>query len=370
MTGQPYVSVAFVNRNDGYGGDLEQRIAKFIDYYGYFAARWPGLFEFVICDWNPPEGRARLRDAFNWQRLGDVLHVEVPAETHARLAGTRGRKMLDYIGRNVAIRRGRGEFTLVLNQDIFVSASILEFIAQRKLSRTNFYRADRCDFDFEPCRAVPAEAFEGAALASVFTVHRRHQSNQQPISAATSAQGLAAAGSAPEPGDRLDRGTGVIHCSAASRLHARDRRLARLWELGAIPRLLLGRWHKAYRDDQYHCNFYLHTNASGDFILAAREAFDNIQGMCETTAFYLHLDCYAIVQLFAAGYEQAIFAQPHRVFHADHDRSGRADFKETILWREHEAVLSAILRGERPYRLNGGGWGLDDQHMPEWRLAA
>jgi GT2 family glycosyltransferase len=162
----------------------------------------------------------------------------------------------------------------------------------------------------------------------------------------------------------------VIHCSAASRLHARDRRLARLWELGAIPRLLLGRWHKAYRDDQYHCNFYLHTNASGDFILAAREAFDNIQGMCETTAFYLHLDCYAIVQLFAAGYEQAIFAQPHRVFHADHDRSGRADFKETILWREHEAVLSAILRGERPYRLNGGGWGLDDQHMPEWRLAA
>ena len=48
---QPYVSVAFVNRNDNYGGDLAARIEKFIGYYSDYARRWPGLFEFVICDW-------------------------------------------------------------------------------------------------------------------------------------------------------------------------------------------------------------------------------------------------------------------------------------------------------------------------------
>lgn len=370
MTGQPYISVAFVNRNDGYGGDLEQRIGKFIDYYAHYAARWPGLFEFVICDWNPPEGRSRLRDMFAWHRLGEVLHVEVPAQTHARLAGERGRKMLDYIGRNVAIRRGRGEFSLVLNQDIFVSASILELIAQRRLSDAHFYRADRCDFDFEPCRVVPAQAFEAAALAAVFMVHRRHKSNDQPISVATPGGGLAAAGSGPEPGDHLEQGTGVILCSTATRLLKRDRWRARIWGRGGLLRLLLRRWHKAYVQDQYHRGFYLHTNASGDFILAPRKAFDDIQGMSETTDFYMHLDGYAIVQLFAAGYEQAIFAQPHRVYHADHDRSARADFEEKITWAEHENVLSAILRGERPYRLNGHGWGLADQRLPDWRLAA
>ena len=47
---QPYVSVAFVNRNDNYGGDLAARIEKFIGYYSDYARRWPGLFEFVICD--------------------------------------------------------------------------------------------------------------------------------------------------------------------------------------------------------------------------------------------------------------------------------------------------------------------------------
>lgn len=128
------------------------------------------------------------------------------------------------------------------------------------------------------------------------------------------------------------------------------------------------KWHDGYAVDAYHRRFYLHTNASGDFILAPRKAFDDVHGMVETTDFYMHLDTYAIVQLFAAGYGQRIFAQPHCVYHADHDRSGRADFEESISWPEHEAALSAMLRGERPYQVNGARWGLADDRLPEWRL--
>ena len=39
----PYVSIAFTNRNDGYGGELELRVAKFIDYYAHYVERWPGV---------------------------------------------------------------------------------------------------------------------------------------------------------------------------------------------------------------------------------------------------------------------------------------------------------------------------------------
>ncbi len=92
--------------------------------------------------------------------------------------------------------------------------------------------------------------------------------------------------------------------------------------------------------------------------------------MNETTAFYMHLDGYAITQLFAAGFEQAIFAQPHRVYHADHDRSARAGVHEGMTWPEHEAVLSSILRGEVDFRLNGPDWGLAAESLPEWRLGA
>lgn len=368
MTARPYVSVAFVNRNDGYGGDLEQRIETFIAYYAHYARRWPGLFEFVICDWNPPEGARSLRDAFPWKELGDVLHVEVSPAVHARVAGTRGRKMLDYVGRNVAIRRGRGEFSLVLNQDIFVSEGILEWISRRSLDPRSFYRADRCDFDFERCRGVPPAAFAAAARAAVFCVHRRHQSTDEPISVPATPEQLVRVGSRPEPGDRLEPGTGMIDCAAGVELRARDARRRWVWQAVPFSRPAMRKWHDGYAVDAYHRRFYLHTNASGDFILAPRKAFDDVHGMVETTDFYMHLDTYAIVQLFAAGYGQRIFAQPHCVYHADHDRSGRADFEESISWPEHEAALSAMLRGERPYQVNGARWGLADDRLPEWRL--
>jgi len=364
MRKNPYVSVAFVNRNDGYGGDFETRMGKFIEYYSAFVQRWPGLFEFVICDWNPPENRPRLRDAFPWRELGEVTHVEVPAELHARVAGTNSRTMLDYIGRNVAIRRGRGKFSLVLNQDIFISESILDLIAKRSLSPAHFYRADRCDFDLESCRNAPASEFESAALKAVFAVHRRHRSSDHSISPTTTGAELTGAGSGLEPGDRFEPGTGVIFCQAATRLRKQDVWRARREQVWPSKE---HEWRESYLESAYYRRFFLHTNASGDFILAPRKAFFDIRGMFETTQFYMHLDTYAVVQLFAAGYEQAIFAQPHRVFHADHDRSERAGFQEDIAFPEHEAELSKILRGERSYRLNGRDWGLANAALPLWR---
>lgn len=345
---QPYVSVAFVNRNDNYGGDLAARIEKFISYYSDYARRWPGLFEFVICDWNPPPDRPRLRDAFAWDKLDNVLHIEVPPDVHAKVAGSRGRAMLDYVGRNVAIRGGSGVFSLVLNQDIFVSRSILELIGEKRLSERCFYRADRCDFDFEPCRDKPPQQFEEAALRSVFMVHRRHSSHDLPISVSVTPETIIDSGSKPEDGDIIDPESGIIDCQAAEQLRCTpnptDEVLSTL-----------------------HRQFYLHTNASGDFILAPRQAFADIHGMLETTNFYLHLDTYAVVQLFTAGYRQRIFAQPHRVFHADHDRQGRSDYKEEVPWIDHEMLLSRIIAGARSYKLNQSDWGLASYKLPRIR---
>lgn len=365
---RPYVSVAFTNRNDGYGGDLAARIDKFIDYYAMYARRWPGLFEFVICDWNPPQNAARLRDAFDWKKLGNVLHVEVPPKVHAKIAGPGARQMLDYVGRNVAARRARGEFVLVINQDIFVSDSIMRLIGEERLQRGCFYRADRCDFDFEPCRDVTPERFEAAALAHTFQVNRRHQSTDGPISLPAEKHNLDALGSGPEAGDHLEPETGLIHCRAAARRFKVDSQNAWVWR--RIPALQehLAAWQASVAGDSYYRRFLLHTNAAGDFLLAPRRAFREVKGMWETSKIYLHLDSYAVIQFFAAGYEQVIFQQPHRIFHADHDRSARTGFKEGADWVEHEQAFSGMLRGERPYRLNGGDWGLAKEDLPTWRL--
>jgi hypothetical protein len=322
----------------------------------------------VICDWNPPSDRPRLREAFDWKRLGNVLHVEVPEAVHAKIAGTRGRKMLDYIGRNVAIRHGSGEFALVINQDIFVSESIMQLILRRKLDRRMFYRADRCDFDFEPCRNEPADRFEAAALAHVFEVHRRHRSTNEPISVAVTPETLIQSGSTAELGDWEDEENGLIHCQRASLQRSTDRVLRFLWRRASRLREELQGWRQREQSPLYHREFLLHTNAAGDFLLAPRAAFQRIHGMWETTDIYLHLDSYATAQLFTAGYGQVIFRQPHRVFHADHDRSARLGFAEGMTWDQHEEKLSRILRGDTGYRMNGADWGLKQERLPTWRL--
>src|SRR5262249_26384464 len=130
----------------------------------------------------------------------------------------------------------------------------------------------------------------------------------------------------------------------------------------------LAEWHATVGKDIFHRSFYLHTNAAGDFLLAPRAAFAKVYGLYETVEIYLHTDAYAVVQLFAAVYNQMIFAPPHPVYHAGHDRSERADFNETITFAGHEAALSSILRHERSYRLNSRSWGLIDRALPLHRL--
>ena len=373
----PYVSVAFTNRNDGYGGDLESRINKFIEYYAYYSNIFPDIFEFVICDWNPPLDRPKLRDAFDWKKLGRVVHVEVPPHVHRQVAGEHGRKMLDYYGRNVSARRGSGEFVLVLNQDIFCSDSIMRAIGRRDLSSHAFYRADRCDFNYEPCRDLAPQEFEAGALKNVFAINRRHMPDNSPISIATTPDNLVADGLRYTFREQYDPERGLITCYGSSRRYKTDKTLSYIAKKWSILKPLLRRympdgefeaWENDYSSDIYYRQFLLHTNASGDFILAPRKAFFDIHGMPETTKFYMHLDGYAIHQLFAAGYTQVIFGQGHRVYHADHDRSGRADFKEEITWEQHEAALSNLLREPKAYQLNDDNWGLANFELPTFRI--
>lgn len=336
----PYVSVAFCNRNDNYGGDQIARIEKFIEYYEHFVNRLPDLFEFVICDWNPPPDRPSLAKSYDWNRLGVVSHYVVPPEVHKVYAGERGRPMLDYIGRNACIRRANCPFTLVLNQDIYCSEGVLEFIANQRLSPSCYYRADRCDFDFQSVQNVPPDRVEEMALKAAFVLNRRHDSRGSEISPQVTGDTIDAASSKPERPEWLHEAAGVLYCP--------NMRRQITWEY----------YRNGMLKPEVFRRQFLHTNAAGDFILAPTESFHRIHGMPETNEFYMHLDTYAVAQLCAAGYQQAIFAPPNRVFHADHSREGRADFREPITWAEHEDHLAGMLVGEEPFQFNDADWGL------------
>lgn len=350
---KPYVTISFANRNDNYGGFLAERIQLFIDYYAEFVKRWPDLFEFVIIDYNPPADKPKLRDAFDWSVLGHVMYCEVTPEVHQQIPGASIRKIQDYIARNIGLRYGTAPFGMVLNQDIFIGSSILEEISKRRLSPFHFYRADRCDFNLDPCKGKPAGEFEKLAAENTFEVHRRHATNYHDISVKVTADTLTKSGSVPEPGDTIDPNNNVIYCNSARTRNIEDRLL-----FGKKTAATSDHWRElCYFHPNYYVALCLHTNASGDFVIASKEAWEKIHGFPEDPHFYMQTDAYGVFQLFAAGFDQAIFMQPHRIYHADHDRAGRAGFVEPE-YVDHEKKFCEMLKGQTSFCFNDTNWGL------------
>jgi hypothetical protein len=333
----PYISIIFANRNDGYTKDQEARIRAFIDFYAYYDRIYPDLFEFIICDWNPPEERPSLENQFAWDKLSRVIHLVVPREVHLKLCPDNSRPILDYTARNTCIRKASAPFILVINQDIFLSASILKFLSQRSLSEKYFYRADRCDFAFNYEEGFTAwDRFDQYAKKNALKKHIRPSSPKKEMSLPVDEKTYASVFTRRK---FFEYKVGNI---VYSDFYALAKHLFRL-----------GR-----RSTPLYKRFFLHTNASGDFLLASRRAFYDVHGFVETHQFYMHLDSYMCMQLFAAGYKQAILALPYVVFHSDHSRSAREGRPESMTYNEHVKIWGEICMGNRSCKINPDSWGL------------
>lgn len=362
----PYISVIFCNRNDGYGGEQSERIEAFIRYFEYWDKIYPGLMEFVLCDWNPPTTRKSLIEGFSWHKLANVRSFVVSPDVHKSIGGNDRRPMLDYIGRNVAIRRAEAPYILVINQDIFPSSAVMHYLGKRALSERYFYRADRVDFDFGDGSSLAGEEIEQWASNHPICRHVRPHEEASEIHVPVNAENYRTSGTEPLKGEVIAVGSNLLFGSGLGRLRRLE--AVRLWLFnrhlfhgaGALGDRFgdLGRIHANYWQ-----RYLLHTNASGDFFLAPRVAFDKINGFPESTEFYMHTDGYACVAMFMAGYDQACFLGDAVAFHADHDRSDREGRPESMSYREHVEVFCEICRKERPYKLNKDNWGLWDKEI-------
>ena len=348
----PYISVIFVNRNDNYGGDQEKRFHLFLQYYAKIVEEFPDLFEFLICDWNTPQDRLALKDQYDWSVLKRVRHYIVPESLHHRLCPSKSRPILDYVGRNVLIRRAQAPFAMIINQDIFISHSIVSLLSKRKLSHDCFYRADRLDFDASSIESVEnVETFEKTACAHIMAVHMRPNDLMQPMSHQISAQKSFEAYVTKALPDEKSEKSGLIYGKSIQQ----QKMMNLFWKfLGKIfPKVKV-------TSTSFYKRYFLHTNASGDFLIASKKAFEKVHGFVESSDFYMHTDSYICVQLFAAGFTQVILSLPHKVFHNDHSRADREDRSESMTYADHVQVFEDILLNRKSYCLNDDKWGLDN----------
>lgn len=160
----PYLSIVVTARNDDHGGNLLGRMQAFVNNWLGQARRFQIASELIIVEWNPPHDRPSLAQALRWpsdRGPCDVRIIEVSPELHRRLAHADALPLYQMIGKNVGIRRARGEFILATNIDVLFSSELAAFLAEQKLDPARMYRIDRHDTASDvPVDAHPQEQLE------------------------------------------------------------------------------------------------------------------------------------------------------------------------------------------------------------------
>ena len=147
---KPYLSLVVPSRNDEHGGNMLQCMQVSLGGLFEQLEKHRVESELILVEWNPPTDRPLLKDIFNWPsrlRYCTIRAVVVPPSIHLRYKGHDKLPVHKTASANVGIRRSRGQFILLRPIDLIYSDDLVAFIAQKRLSKDQIYRTNRCDID-------------------------------------------------------------------------------------------------------------------------------------------------------------------------------------------------------------------------------
>ncbi len=326
---QPRITFVVAARNDDYGGNFLHRMQLFVNSVTALAREERLNAELLIVEWNPPESDPPLQSALVWPATPDHLtirFIHVPQEIHHRFENSDRMPMFEYIAKNVGIRRATGDFVVSTNPDLIFSRELVRFFASSALEAGCFYRVDR--HDVSP--AVPEDLTVDQQLAFC----RRHTFLINTV-----------AGSLPRSSNPIRR-----LASSLKRSVGRSRGLAA----------------DALRGRPLTKGPLLHTNASGDFFMMAREHWHRLRAYPELTT-HSFIDGYICFLAASMGLRQHILGKGRLVFHQDHDRSEHSSRPTT----DYDAYLkscNAMLAAGEPQITNGADWGLGELELQEYEV--
>jgi len=144
------LSIVLTGRNDNYGGDFTLRLIRALR-FNWAALTSQGVrCDVVFVEWNPVKGHAFLADVVR-DALPEIpshalaAYIVDPQYHHVCLQNP-ALDYLEYLAKNVGIRRARGRSILVTNTDIFLGREAVRKMAASSLDRGVVFRAARVDF--------------------------------------------------------------------------------------------------------------------------------------------------------------------------------------------------------------------------------
>ena len=149
MSATPSVSIVVTARHDNYGGDVTERIVKPLQFNASRLSERGIAYEVILVEWDPVPGRQYLSDVLA-THLPDVTtrairRIIVAPEYQAALTQNPHPFYLEYLAKNVGIRRAAAPFVLVSNIDIMLGRAVVDRLAGGALVPGAVYRAARHD---------------------------------------------------------------------------------------------------------------------------------------------------------------------------------------------------------------------------------
>ncbi|MDK9699927.1 MAG: hypothetical protein OEM52_07280 [bacterium] len=321
------LSLVIVNRNDDHGGNLLLRTRTFLDTWRMVAEAEQLRSEIVMVEWNPPPDRARLKEEIGWKNSEwvDLRIVTVENAIHNMLENSQRIPLYQMIGKNVGIRRARGEWVLATCVDVLFNRPLVKLLRDAKLDPNAFYRMDRYDIS-QP--AIP----DVLALDERFAFCEEHLIRRHTIGKTYHT----------ENGEEIARLSKDLNFDTEQLLRSGE-------------------------------NLPLHTNACGDFTLLHRKSWQLLRGYPEVPLWSIYIDGLLLHAALGKGLRQVVLSDPLRMYHIEHRGSWSVDASEEKTpvrlqyERQYAPWCQALLQPGAP-DVNPVDWGWQSIELPELTL--
>lgn len=314
---KPYLSFVVVGRNDNYGHKFLYRTQRFIDNLTFLCEKYKLTSEIVFIEWNPPKENKKLWEDLKISKKRNHLSirfVEVPNSVHIKIENSDKICLFEYLGKNLGIRKSKGEFVLVTNPDIIFSPELIEMFSKKNLQKKILYRVSR----FDLMKDIPEKLSEEEVISFAKKNWQREWN---------------------------------MHYGMSFRGLKKIKYLLRMIGRFTFPLVM-----KNYLPYRYH------GGNPGDFMLMDKKSWKEIKGFPEYKIHTL-LDLYGVI--LAITKFKKIKRLKQKIYHQFHDNKVTLSRPATNIWDNYINDSIKMLKTGKVIEYNKKDWGLNNIKLYE-----
>lgn len=337
-----YLSIVVCGRNDNYGGDFNQRLQNMLLWNYHWLNHYQLESEIIFVNYNPLPDNKPIEEMVSFPASNDKVRIrilEVPFSLHQKILDAHVRKpvpLLEFIAKNVGIRRAEGKFVVVTNADVLFDPFLLRMLKDEKLSDGIFYRATRVDFELPASLAFTGDTqlFLRQIRSHVFKFFMKGGTFT----------------------DRTNLPIRFKHSYWLLFNFLRRIVYTLIYPIRKYTSLL----HIPYTEEIFTFKYFC--NASGDFMLMSKKDWLRTKGYPEDTWISTHTDSLHLLMAVADGMKQQVL--PSFVYHQEHGR--RFDFNVydpdmDLMYNRMIIEAQEMLRTGQSNNNNTPDWGVANE---------